>query len=676
MDDRRFNSMSQSILLASRLLEIGMPYLASWLPEPNFRAGYNPRVDAWAEYDIVDIHTAPADRDIQATRNELNEISNNIEWWEDPEMLPNNGWWGITASCYPRATSNFSQRQIVSSEAMDNELKSAGYNRRQNTIGLASQYVDTLLNSDRTSEQHLCAAFHLAVTSVHEIGHLVYWQNLENKLGPMGFEPSVDDQPYQELGFAFTAWLFGGWNPQPIVDSRKDPKLFQRGMCWVKQLGRQTRPRWTMHYSMPFAYVQQIMTQSTWDAWIGNLGHPGAKAIITAPAPFRYGQNARTARCEKHATGEIGWSWKKPQPLNVRFVNEDDDEDFGNMPPGIPPFGFLDPDWTAGPEAEVYSGSMLETYESPPERPPPAPKVANINVIYSGIYDEVTGSVHPAANPRKHARYEGSGENAHGEPSSKRVHYADWPEGVLRSLCSKRDISNFGERSELVARLEQFDAAEADRHLGASENPPEAPEGSPAARNQLALLTFALIWSTRVIALKQLVYKDAGIPVGQQRLQFGEGGPILQESSAESPLGDWSHIDEWDNILLYRIQRAPKEDPGPQAHSGDSGNSQQLHSPQLLTARQGLSNVPAYIQNMAPIPALDTFVTRRPDQSWASRRDNYQRLAEELEGANECLRKEMARTTIAEAEEEYITYSGLLAQINEVLQRKKRERTL
>jgi len=83
------------------------------------------------------------------------------------------------------------------------------------------------------------------------------------------------------------------------MDSQNDAKLFHRGMCWVKQLGRQTRPRWRMNYSMPFAYVQQIMTQSTWNAWIGNLGHPGAKATIMARAPFRFGQDARTAWCEK-----------------------------------------------------------------------------------------------------------------------------------------------------------------------------------------------------------------------------------------------------------------------------------------------------------------------------------------------------------------------------------------
>jgi hypothetical protein len=68
IDDGRFNAMNQSILLASILLKIRMPYLASWLPEPNFRVGHNP------------ICTTLVDEEIQVARNELNEISNNPEW--------------------------------------------------------------------------------------------------------------------------------------------------------------------------------------------------------------------------------------------------------------------------------------------------------------------------------------------------------------------------------------------------------------------------------------------------------------------------------------------------------------------------------------------------------------------------------------------------------------------
>jgi hypothetical protein len=312
------------------------------------------------------------------------------------------------------------------------------------------------------------------------------------------------------------------------MDSRKDANFFHWGMCWVKQLGRQTRPRWTMNYSMPFAFVQQVMTQSTWDTWVGNLGHPGAKTIIMAQALFRYGQDARMAFCEKRDTGVPGWSWKRAHIPNARFVDDEDDEDWGKLPPGIPPFRFRDPHWTAGPEAEIYPEIGQGLYESPP----PIPRVVNINVIYSGIYDEVTGTAYQVANPGKHTGDEG-GEIALVEPSSRRIHYTDWPEGVLRNLCFERDISNFGEKSVLVARLEQFDAAETERHVSSGENTPEAPEESTAPRNKLTLLTYTLEWSTLVIAFKQAVYEDTGIPVGQQRAfslakagQFSKSPPL------------------------------------------------------------------------------------------------------------------------------------------------------
>jgi hypothetical protein len=133
MEDQRFSAMNQSILLASKLLEIGMPYLASWLPDPNYRVGYSQK-DSDRRYEIVDIRTSLlTDKHIQVVRNELNEILKGLEWWEDPEMLENNEWWGITTSCYPRATSNFSRRQIVISTRMDENLISDSSTRRQNT---------------------------------------------------------------------------------------------------------------------------------------------------------------------------------------------------------------------------------------------------------------------------------------------------------------------------------------------------------------------------------------------------------------------------------------------------------------------------------------------------------------------------------------------------------------
>jgi hypothetical protein len=207
-----------------------------------------------------------------------------------------------------------------------------------------------------------------------------------------------------------------------------------------------------------------------------------------AHAPFRYGQDARTAWCEKHDTGVPGWSWKRHHIPNAMF------EDWGNMPPGIPPLGL-----------RLQARVIRKLTRNIATRP------VNINVIYSVIYDEVTGTIHLGANPHQHARDKG-GEYAPSEPYSKRIHYTDWPEGVLKSLCSECDISNFCEKSELVARLEQFDKAEAELHVGAGENAPQAPKESTALRNKLAPLTYTLEWPTPITASKQMLYEDTGIP--------------------------------------------------------------------------------------------------------------------------------------------------------------------
>jgi hypothetical protein len=158
--------------------------------------------------------------------------------------------------------------------------------------------------------------------------------------------------------------------------------------------------------------------------------------------------------------------------------------------------------------------------------------------------------------------------------------------------------------------------------------------------------------------------------VGQQRLQFGEGGPILQESSPESTLGNWSHRDGWDNTLLYLIQHAPKQDPGLR------NSPEPAPAPQHPTVQEPQPSVPDYIRNMDPIPIPDIVVIGHPNESWAARRARYQSMAQTLEDANQLLRDDMARNTIAEAEVEYTTYIELLGEINKVLRRKKSVRIL
>jgi hypothetical protein len=169
-------------------------------------------------------------------------------------------------------------------------------------------------------------------------------------------------------------------------------------------------------------------------------------------------------------------------------------------------------------------------------------------------------------------------------------------------------------------------------------------------------------WHTRFNVFRQMIYKDTEIPVGQQRF-LGGGGTILQE------LPPPSH--EWHNVLLYRVQRTPKQDPGPRVHSDPEPTPASQHP----TAQVGQPYVPDYIRNLEPIPILDVVTVNPPHGTWEARRTRFLDTADKLEESNRLLRMAMARDSRAEAEIEYTTYLELLLQVNEVLQRKETERT-
>ena len=67
VEQSRFDSMQQSILVASYLLETGLPYLVSFLPKPTFSKDSQ-------DNKSIPIKNAVTRRDIQVVRDELDEI--------------------------------------------------------------------------------------------------------------------------------------------------------------------------------------------------------------------------------------------------------------------------------------------------------------------------------------------------------------------------------------------------------------------------------------------------------------------------------------------------------------------------------------------------------------------------------------------------------------------------
>lgn len=696
--------MEQSILLASSLLEIGMPYLACWLPEPKHRR-------KWVEVDeeIVDIHIDEfTEGDIQVARTELDEISDGLHWREDENMFRRDGWWGITAYCYPRLEGNFNSTNIQAMGTMDEECRNAGHRRRQSSIGIASQYVDTLLESDKESEQHLCAAFHLAVTLVHEIAHLVYWQNFKHVFGGGGVEPSVDGQPVQELGLAFTGWIFGGWNPEPIMENEYDGTLFNGGMQWIPQLQRQRRSAWKMSYSMPFSYIQGLMSQSIWNGLKGKLLSEAARAAIRAPSPFRYGIDARKAECQKYYVGNGIWKWKGPPPFNTIYEPAEDDffedeeglygEGFAipsfepNEPQSelddslkfgrpeqllyrrsrIPPFGFLDQDWITGPGfTEAPSNAQNPQHEqqtqSQEDPRPSGSNIVNIKIIYSGIYDEVSKTVQKFSNSLKRDR-DTRNQSVRQEPSKKQkqLDYTNWSEGVLRNLCAERDLSCFGDKSVLIARLGQFDAIESEFSVANSGGKPEEARESV---NPAGSFMIRALWSTRIERLTKAIERETGIPVGLQRLQLGgPDGFAIEDLERLFPYDiELQNYGKgfWDTVLLYRIQRAGQPDPGPRPPSPNH-----LNLTPRVTSQLPRPNVPYYILNLGQLPHVRASAIPIPQANWQRRAQELRDAVRRLEDDNRLLRRALANRNRELAEDEFVHYISLLDQINQVLHSK------
>jgi hypothetical protein len=640
--------MEQSILLATILLEIGMPYLACWLPEPAFATGR----DLGTQNEITPNVEITQDRmskaGIELARAELNEIMQGLEWREDPRMLEAKGWWGVTTYCYPRPEKDFSRIQVHGSAIEDHECQENGYKRRQNAIAITSTYIDILLNTDKASEQHVCAEFHLATNLVHEIAHLVYWQNFKHLNPFMGTEPVVDDQPVMELGLAFVGWLFSGWNPEPIVFKKNYGDVFKYGMRWVKQLGRQPwgRREWEITYSMPFSYVQDIMSQRFWKGTEGKLIRQSTLYKIRVPAPFHYGRYARKAVCKKKQRGDA-WMWTSTTPFNHVYpeVNRDDDEDWGNLPPGFPPFGFHDEDWTTEGAENALSVTVPQESQNPQVSGATqtlhrqGSLVREITVVYSGVYDSTTKTIHPF----------GTARNISHENLSR---YIYWPEGVLRSLCAERDLSNFGKKSQLIARLEKFDEENAVSHNADHMSEEESDKTE---------LSLKIRMSMTVNKLKQNISENLLIPTRLQRLQLSPpyNTHLRSRLGKDTTLSDCA-MEGWDKpVLLYRVLLDPEEDPGPQARPDES------------------DDIPGYIKhlhNHGGLPDQRKDAEPAFEKNWQIYVQSLRRTETRLEKSNRLQRWALASINTPEAKdaaaEEYRAYIGFLDQVNQNLHKR------
>lgn len=296
----RYDSFRPSFILASRLLKVAGPFLASLIPRL--------RLDSKREKIVL--NEKPTDDQLRQCFDELDLIAQHVEWKENAEMWPNLGRHGLTV---PQGGGIKPDQPVRNDEDAEVWVRSTnrdaakGYSRRRMTVYIASQYGDALMESAGTAVptmRHSQAVFMCAITLVHEIAHVVYAARFSNK--PWRGEPLVKNEVLPELGTSLIAWLFNGWIPENIgIDPHGGEDLaFRYGCCWYKQRRRpKAYPRYTTVHSMPMSHIQAVLNQAEWDKF-NRYGMPLYSGIVRIfllrPSwPFPAGRTARIAKKAK-----------------------------------------------------------------------------------------------------------------------------------------------------------------------------------------------------------------------------------------------------------------------------------------------------------------------------------------------------------------------------------------
>ncbi|KAG0649295.1 hypothetical protein D0Z07_4349 [Hyphodiscus hymeniophilus] len=274
--------LKPSIQLASNLVRVGMPYIASFLPS---------RKEMFNDGELLDrnglrknlcpteitLKNNPNKKEVAAALESLENLDISIKWQINNEMFAVSGqstdsdsralgWMGITRlTDEPRPWGPISDEMLVGADAVSMSL---GLDRRPLIIGIMGEYVKTIKNSPKNSEQRLRATFMAGITMAHEVGHAMFHQDFRSYNPPSLEEPYVGKDCSAELGIAFIKWIFDGFHPNPA--SLRGHKLtdYTAHLEWTEHYDTDIdrRPLYKTLYSISVPWIEEKLTQGWWDS--------------------------------------------------------------------------------------------------------------------------------------------------------------------------------------------------------------------------------------------------------------------------------------------------------------------------------------------------------------------------------------------------------------------------
>lgn len=272
----RFEHISQedhelllpSFRLASMLLTVGLPYIASFLPHERV---LNALKDSREGKRVVPLKTLVSREDLDAAAAELERVAECVTWDLRPDLWTEvaNGltepreWLGVTRLI--KTENPWAEPYSQAVERMDARKLSSGENRSLH-VGVMGDFLKAMQESRQSSDRHLRAAFMFAIVLVHEIGHCIYHYDTSSFFYGTN-EPYVGDSCIAELGTAFVSWIFGGFHPHAQRNKGEITTSFDNLLYWEPTFYTK-QGKLTLYktlYSIPIEFIEKTLAERFWN---------------------------------------------------------------------------------------------------------------------------------------------------------------------------------------------------------------------------------------------------------------------------------------------------------------------------------------------------------------------------------------------------------------------------